>query len=159
MHIKFLSVHRRSAVAGLALAVALTGAFFLGQAQAQQQQAAGTTLDKPALIYVQIKPDKSSDYEGVIAKLKEALQKTDKAELKQAAAGWKIYKSDAPGPNGNVLFVHLIDPPAAGADYGVMKILYDAFPADSQALYNQYKEAFVGQSPPAKMTLVAELGK
>lgn len=157
MQIKILSVGRRPAVAGLMFVLALTGAFFLGQAQAQQAPA-GTTFDKPALVYVQIKPDKSGDYETVIAKLKEALGKTEKAELKQAAAGWKIYKSDAPGPNGTVLYVHLIDPPVAAADYGVMKILYDAYPSESQTLYNQYKEAFVGQSP-AKMTLVADLGK
>jgi hypothetical protein len=158
MQINFFSVCCRPAVVGLTLAVALTGAFFLGRAQAQQA-AAAATLDKPALVSVLIKPDKGSDYEAVIGKLKEALQKTEKAELKQAAAGWKVYKSDAPGPNGNLLYLHLIDPPAAGADYGVMKILYDAFPADSQALYNQYKEAFIGQGPPAKMTLVADLGK
>jgi len=158
MQINFVSVCRRPVVVGLTLAVALTGAFFLGRAQAQQAPAAGTSFDTPALIYVQIKPDKPGDYEAVLAKLKEALQKTDKAELKQAAAGWKVYKSAAPGPNGNLLYVHLIDPPAAAADYGVMKILYDAFPADSQTLYNRYKEAFVGQSP-AKMTLVADLSK
>ena len=156
MQINFVSVCRRPVVVGLTLAVALTGAFFLGQAQAQQ--AAAPIFDRPALVQVAIKPDKGSDYEAVIAKLKEALQKTDKAELKQAAAGWKIYKSDVPGPNGNLLYLHLIDPPVATVDYGVMKILYDAFPADSQTLYNRYKEAFVGQSP-AKMTLVADLSK
>lgn len=157
MRIKLLSVCRWPAVAGLTLAVALTGAFFLGQAQAQQ--AAAPTFDKPSLVSVLIKPDKGSDYEAVIAKLKEAVQKTDKPELKQAAAGWKIYKSDAPGPNGNLLYLHMIDPPVSTFDYGVMKVLYEAFPAEAQAIFTQYKEAFVGQGPPAKMTLVADLAK
>ena len=157
MHIKLLSVCRRPIVVGLACGIALTGAFFLGQAQAQQQ-AAAFTLAKPALLYVFIKPDKNADYEAIVNKLKEALQKTDKAELKQAAGGWKIYKADAPS-NNNTLYVHVIDPPAATADYGVMKILYDAFPAEAQAIFTQYKEAFVGQGPPVTMTLVADLGK
>ena len=49
--------------------------------------------------------------------------------------------------------------PAANADYGVMKILYDAFPKEAQAIFTQYKEAFVGQGPPVTMSLVADLGK
>lgn len=157
MQIRLLSVCRRPLVTGLALAVVLTGAFFLGRAQAQQ--AAAPTFDKPSLVSVLIKPDKGSNYEAVIGKLKEAVQKTDKPELKQAAAGWKIYKSDAPGPNGNLLYLHMIDPPVSTFDYGVMKVLYDAFPAEAQAIFTQYKEAFVGQGPPAKMTLVADLAK
>jgi hypothetical protein len=157
MQIKLLSVCRWPAVAGLTLAGALTGAFFLGQAQAQQQ-AAAFTIAKPALLYVFIKPDKNADYEAIVKRLKEALQKTEKAELKQAAGGWKIYKADALS-NNNTLYVHVIDPPAANADYTVMKILYDAFPSEAQAIFTQYKEAFVGQGPPVTMTLVADLGK
>jgi hypothetical protein len=157
MRIKLLSVCRRPAIAGLMFVLALTGAFFLGQAHAQQQ-AAAFTIAKPALLYVFIKPDKNADYEAIIMKLKEALQKTDKAELKQAASGWRIYKAEAPS-NNNTLYVHLIDPPAANADYGVMKILYDAYPTEAQAIFAQYKEAFVGQGPPVTMTLVTDLGK
>jgi hypothetical protein len=156
MQIKFLAGVRRPIVIGLAFGIALTGAFFIGRAQAQQ--AAAFTIAKPALLYVFIKPDKNADYEAIVGKLKAALQKTDKAELKQAAGGWKIYKADAPS-NNNTLYVHVIDPPAANADYGVMKILYDAFPAEAQAIFTQYKEAFVGQGPPVTMSLVADLGK
>jgi hypothetical protein len=155
MQIKFLGALRRPVVVGLALGTALTGSFLLGQAQAQQP--AGTTFSKPGLMQVLIKPDKTAAYEAVIAKLKEALQKTDKPELKQAAMGWKVYKADTPA-NNNVLYIHVIDPPAANADYGVMKILYDAFPAEAQAIFTQYKEAFGGQSI-VPMTLVADLGK
>lgn len=157
MQIKFLPACRRPAVVGLALGIALTGAFFLGQAQAQQA-APAFTIAKPALLYVFIKPEKNADYEAILNKLKEALQKTDKAELKQAAAGWKIYKADALS-NNNTLYVHVIEPPAPNADYGVMKILYDAFPSEAQAIFTQYKEAFVGQGSPVTMTLVADLGK
>ena len=155
MRIKCLAGVRRPIVVGLACGIALTGAFFIGRAQAQQT--AAFTITKPALLYVLIKPDKNADYEVIVGKLKEALQKTDKAELKQAASGWKIYKADAPS-NNSTLYVHVIDPPAANADYTVMKILYDAFPAEAQAIFAQYKEAFVGQSP-VTMSLVADLGK
>jgi len=157
MQIKLLSVCRRPAVAGLMFVLALTGAFFLGQAQAQQP-APAFTIAKPALLYVFIKPDKNADYEAIIGKLKEALQKSDKPELKQAAGGWKVYKADALS-NNNTLYVHLIDPPAPNADYGVMKILYDAYPSEAQGIFAQYKDAFVGQGTPVTMTLVVDLGK
>ena len=49
-----------------------------------------------------IKPDKTADFEAVVAKLKEALQKSEKPERKQQAASWKVFKS--PDPAGaNVL--------------------------------------------------------
>ena len=157
MQIKSFAPCRRPAAVGLTFGIALTGAFFLGQAQAQQP-APAFTIAKPALLYVFIKPDKNADYEAILNKLKEALQKTEKPELKQAAAGWKVYKADALS-NNNTLYVHMIDPPAPNADYGVMKILYDAFPTEAQAIFTQYKEAFVGQGPPVTMSLVADLGK
>jgi hypothetical protein len=154
MQNKFLAAFRRPAVVGLALGTALTGFSLIGQAQ---EKPAGTTFSKPGLIQVLIKPDKTAAYEAVMAKLKEALAKTDKPELKQAAMGWKVYKADSPA-NNNALYIHIIDPPAANADYGVMKILYDAFPMEAQEIFNQYKEAFGGQSI-VPMTLVVDLGK
>src|SRR5258705_13589956 len=48
-----------------------------------------------------IKPDKTADFEAVMAKLKEALQKSEKPERKGQAAGWKVFKSaDPAGANG-----------------------------------------------------------
>jgi len=157
MQIKFLAACRRPMGVGLALGVALTGAFVLGKAQAQQQ-APGIAFDTPALMYVQIKPDKTADYEAVVKKLREAVQKTDKPELKQQAAGWKIYKSEGPGPNNSALYVHVIDPAVPKVDYSTMQILYGAYPAEAQAIFNQYKEAFIGQSA-VEMNLIADLSK
>ena len=154
MQNKFLAAFRRPAVVGLVVGTAVTGSSLVGQAQ---DKPAGTTFSKPGLIQVLIKPDKTAAYEAVMAKLKEALAKTDKPELKQAAMGWKVYKADTPA-NNNALYIHVIDPPSTTADYGVMKILYDAFPMEALEIFNQYKEAFGGQSI-VPMTLVVDLGK
>src|SRR3954449_10176386 len=95
-------------------------------APAQPASAPGLTFDGDAgLLFMQIKPDKVADFESVMAKLHEALAKTDKPERKQQAAGWKIYKSTEPGPGGNVLYVAIINPTLKGADYTVAKILYE----------------------------------
>ena len=94
-----------------------------------------------------IKPDKTADFEAVMAKLKEALQKSDKPMRKQQAASWRVFKGVEPGGNGNVLYLFTIDPAVKGADYTVSTILAEAFPAEALALYKQYAEAYaMGQN-------------
>src|SRR5688500_2357608 len=58
---------------------------------AQQAQAAPTTrlfASDGGMVLNFIKPDKGADFEAVIAKLKEALQKSEKPERKQQAQSW-----------------------------------------------------------------------
>jgi hypothetical protein len=106
-----------------------------------------------------IKPDKTTDFEAVIAKLKEALQKSEKPDRKQQAASWKVFKSPDPAAGGNVLYVFMIDPSVKGADYTVSTILAEAFPTDVQALYKQYAEAYASGQNFVNLSLVADLAK
>jgi hypothetical protein len=106
-----------------------------------------------------IKPDKTADFEAVIAKLKEALQKSEKPERKQQAASWKVFKSPDPAAGGNVLYVFIIEPSVKGADYTVSTILAEAFPQEVQALYKQYAEAYASGQNFVNLTLVSDLGK
>src|SRR5215212_2683320 len=106
-----------------------------------------------------IKPDKTADFESVIGKLKEALQKSAKPERKQQAATWKVFKSPDPAAGGNVLYVFMIDPAVKGADYTVSTILAEAFPTEVQALYKQYADAYASGQNFVNLALVAELGK
>ncbi len=113
------------------------------QPQQQQQAAAKLTFEgDTALWTVAIKPDKTADFEKIIAKLHEGLNKSEKAEQKQQAAGWKVMKLAKPLPDGNVAYVHIINPVVPGADYTVMQNLYDMFPEERQALYELYRGAF-----------------
>jgi hypothetical protein len=89
-----------------------------------------------------IKPDKTADFESTIAKLKEALAKSDKPERKKQAVGWKVFKAAEPGPNGSVIYVSIMDPAVGGADYSVSDILAEVFPAEGLALYKTYSGAF-----------------
>jgi hypothetical protein len=106
-----------------------------------------------------IKPDKTADFEAVMGKLKEALQKSTKPERKQQAASWKVFKSPDPAAGGNVLYVFIIDPSVKGADYTVSNILAEAFPQDVAALYKQYAEAYASGQNFVNLTLVSDLGK
>ena len=107
-----------------------------------------------------IKPDKTADFEAVMVKLKEALQKSEKPERKEQAASWKVYKSPDPGPGGSVLYVYIVDPVVKGADYTVATILAEAFPAgELAALYKQYTEAYATGQNFVNLALVSDLGK
>ena len=105
-----------------------------------------------------IKPDKTADFEAVIAKLRDALQRSDKPERKQQAASWKVFRANEPGANGSVLYVFTIDPAVKGADYTVSTILAEAFPTEVQALYKSYAEAYASGQNYVNLKLVTALG-
>jgi hypothetical protein len=107
-----------------------------------------------------IKPDKVADFEEVIAKLKEALQKSDKPERKAQAAGWKIFKS--PDPAGaNVLYVFVIDPAVKGADYQISNILVEGFgnTAETNAILKKYAEAYAQGMNIVNLNIIQDLSK
>jgi hypothetical protein len=108
-----------------------------------------------------IKPDKTADFEAVMAKLKEALNKSAKPERKQQAAGWKIFKSSDPAAGGNVLYVFIIDPSVKDADYTVSTLLVEGLGnnAETNALYTKYAGAYAQGQNIVNLTLVQDLGK
>src|ERR1700730_8610167 len=129
---------------------------------AQQAQATPTArmfASDAGMVLNFIKADKTADFEAVIAKLKEALQKSAKPERKQQAASWKVFKSPDPNPNGTVLYVFIIDPAVKGADYTISTILNEAFPQEVQALYKQYADAYAQGQNFVNLALVSDLGK
>jgi hypothetical protein len=107
-----------------------------------------------------VKPDKTADFEAVIAKLKEALAKSEKPERKEQAKSWKVFKSPDPAAGGNALYVFVIDPAIKDADYTVSNILAEAFPpAEVNELYKQYAAAYASGQNFVNLTLVSDLGK
>ena len=107
-----------------------------------------------------IKPDKTADFEAVIAKLREALQSSENPQRKEQAAGWKVYKSAEAGPGGAAVYIYIVDPVIKGADYGVTTILSEAFADDEQAaLLKQYVDSYATGQNFVNLSLVAELGK
>lgn len=148
-------------------AITNDGSVFAQQPQAQAgqaqpaQQAPKLTFDGDiALWSVAIKADKTADFEQVIAKLKEALQKSDKPEAKQQAAGWRIMRG-VKDPQGNVIYTHVINPVVPGADYSVMEIIYGSFPDPMvrQQMYELYRGSFAQNLGANVGHVVADLSK
>lgn len=105
-----------------------------------------------------IKPDKTADFEAVMAKLKEALQKSEKPERKDQAASWKVFRSPEPA-GANVLYVFVIYPSVKGADYQVTNIIAEAFPTEANDLLKRYGEAYAQGMNIINLNLVQDLGK
>lgn len=153
------SLRALARVGALALGVLVLAA---GAARAQeaaapaQPQAQGMSFSGEAgVLFWPVKPDKTADFEQVMTKFKEALQKSEDPTRKQMAAGLRVYKTSpwvAPGgkepdPAQNVLYLLLVDPAAQGGDYSpsaILKTLYEAFPSDGKDLYQKFTESSGG---------------
>jgi hypothetical protein len=128
--------------------------------QTQQTERAPRVFASDAgLVLNFVKPDKTADFEEVIGRLREALQKSEKPERKQQAASWKVFRAAEAGNGGSVLYVFKIDPAVSGADYRVSTILLEAFPDEAQALYGRYAASYASGQNVVNMSLVAALGQ
>lgn len=131
-------------VSGMAVAGMLAVA---GGAQAQEAPAKPVLpLEGDAVVMtVLIKPDKTADFESVIAKYKEALEKSEKPARKQQLAGMKFFKSTQMA-NGNAVYIIYVDPVVKDEEYDISRVIAEVFPTEVQDLFNKYKEAFAGRA-------------
>ena len=150
-------------VSGVALVVVtLAGASTAAAQTPANQTPANTTPQQPAapgepakpvltinsdaaIITLLIKPDKTADFELVLNKLKEALNKSEKPERKQQAAGWKVFKSSQMA-QGNAVYVMRIDPVVKGQEYDITRLIAEVFPVEVQEIFAKYKDAFAGRA-------------
>lgn len=145
----------RTTFGRISLAAVLVAGLGLAPARAQEAQKLLLQGDV-ALWTVAIKADKTADFEQVLAKLRSALQTSDKPERQQQGRNWKVLRLKTPLPDGNVAYVHMVTSPVPDADYTVMRILYEAYPDDARAIYDMYRGAFVGNMSLANGTLVMD---
>ena len=97
-----------------------------------------------ATITVLIEPDKTAEFESVLAKVKESLAKSEKAERKTQAAGWNVFKATTP-VNGNVAYIMFINPVVKGQEYDISRLIAEVFPVEVQEFFQKYKDSFAGR--------------
>jgi hypothetical protein len=127
-----------------------------GQPSAAQPGAAPTapaqppqprTFTAPAgLLFNTVRADRVEDFEMAMGYLQSALASSTNERAREQAAGWRIFKATEAGPNNTVLFVFVIDPTVNGADYGLGRILADAYPdqAKLQEIWKLYSGSVIG---------------
>lgn len=127
---------------------------------ALQPQAGERVFASDAGIMVKfVKREKVVDFEATVAKLKDALERSASSERRRQAATWKVFRAVAPATNGDAVYVFVMDPAIKGADYGVSRILAEAFPVEAPTLYRRYADSFSTDQNIVDMTLVASLGQ
>jgi len=150
---------RRFLLIGLVLGITLTGTLLvasLGHAQAP----AGRQFNLgAAMVLNYIKADKTADFETIVGRIKEALNKSAKPERKQQAASWKVFKAAEPGPSGSVLYIFMMDPAVKGTDYTIGAILQEAFPEDVGTLYKTFTDSYASGQIPVNLALVNNFGQ
>jgi hypothetical protein len=126
----------------------MVGLGFLARVDAQNGQSSQPSHQKftfdgdTALWTMAIKPDKTADFEQIMAKVRAGLMKSSDPARRQQAAGWKVMRMTQPLSDGTIAYVHIVHPVVKDADYGIMQTLYEAFPDESRTLYDQYRGAF-----------------
>jgi hypothetical protein len=91
------------------------------------------------MLFNTVRPERVKDFETVLWYLQQALQKSTDPTVRMQAAGWKIFKALEPGPNAVALYVFVLDPAVPGADYGLGRILADAYPEQIQEIWKLYQ--------------------
>lgn len=128
--------------------IALAGFTLAGAAVASAQEAKPAPVmaleGDVAQITILIKPDKTADFESVLAKYKEALEKSENAVRKQQLAGMKFYKMTT-AVQGNAAYLIVVDPVVKGEEYDITRIVTEVFPVEVQEVYQKYKDSFAGR--------------
>jgi len=135
----------RMMVSGMVLvAVTLAGARVASAQAADPAKPVLTLEGDAAVITFLIKPEKTADFEAVIAKLKDALSKSDKAERKSQLASMKVYKSPQQS-QGSAVYVMLVEPVMKDQEYDITRLIAEVFPVEVQEIFKLYKDSFNGR--------------
>src|SRR4029434_4035656 len=105
--------------------------------------AARTFTAPAAMILNAVREERDADFEKVIGYLQAAFASSTDPTVRAQAEGWRVMKASEPGPNGSVLYVFLLDPTVPGADYGLGRILAEAYPdqAKLQEVWKLYTDS------------------
>jgi hypothetical protein len=107
-----------------------------------------------------IKPDKTKDFEAIVAKVKDALAASASDQRKEQARGWRVFKGGEPAAGGAALYVFFVDPPVKNADYALTSVLGESLTAaEMTAVSKQYVDSYASGQNFVNLTLVSDFGK
>ncbi|MDO8679786.1 MAG: hypothetical protein Q7R30_14760 [Acidobacteriota bacterium] len=114
-----------------------------GAVQAEAAKIVFALNGDAAIVTMLIKPDKTADFEYVLTRLKDALQKSENPRCREQAVGWRVFKS-AQMAQGNAVYVMRIDPVIKGEEYDITRLIAEVFPVEVQELFVKYRDSFAG---------------
>jgi hypothetical protein len=94
------------------------------------------------MLFFYVKPDRTADFESVVTRLAETLDRAEDPVRRQQATGWRILRSVETTKDA-AIYVFVFDPAVPAADYDPVKILSEGQPADIQPLYEKLRDATI----------------
>lgn len=110
------------------------------------------------IMFSVISATKTADFEAVLARVKDALAKSQDPKRKQQALSWRVLKGIEAGPGGNVVYIWLLDPAVKDVEYSITTILAEAFPNEAQDLWAKYTACFVSGQTMLNLQQVLTMG-
>jgi hypothetical protein len=95
-----------------------------------------------AVITVLIRREREVDFTTTLGHLGKALQA---AARQRQAAGWRILRGTQL-LGGNVVYVMSLDPVVPRTEYDPIRLIQESYPAEVDAIFKRYREAYVGQA-------------
>jgi hypothetical protein len=106
------------------------------------------------MLFFPIAETGTADFEAVMQKIKELLQKTDKPERKGQADSFQLLKIEG-AQNGVVTYAMLIDPVVKGVSYDLGKIMSEGMPPEEvKGLFDKLVGAMKGQISTAPLKFI-----
>lgn len=93
------------------------------------------------LLVFHVHRDRTTDFEGVMQVVGQGLRAATVSPRREQAAGWRFFRArETPDA---VIYVVLVDPVVAQADYDPVKMLTEVAPAEAAALYERLRAAVI----------------
>jgi hypothetical protein len=89
-----------------------------------------------------VRPERADDFEAIVRRLGDALERSTDPVRRQQATSWRIYKSTET-PRDAVIYLFFFDPAISGADYDPIKVLSEDAPAELSALFERLRLAVI----------------
>lgn len=109
------------------------------------------------MLIVTVKAAKVADYESAIVALQDALSKSTDPAKREQAAGWRVLKADTPDSKSNAIFIHLLEPAIAKADYRPSLLLDQLLEEAPGDLLSKYRDAIAGGPNKLELTEFAKM--
>jgi hypothetical protein len=94
------------------------------------------------LLIFHVRPDQIESFEAVMTRLSQGLDGATDDVRRQQRAGWRLFRSED-APAGTAVYVVMLDPVVAGADYDPVRMMAELLPGESQPLFERLKAAVI----------------
>ena len=94
------------------------------------------------VLFFHVRPERADDFEAIVKRLAEALDRSPDPVRRQQATTWRIYRS-AETPRDAVIYVFFFDPAVSGADYDPIKVLSEDAPTELSGLFERLRADIV----------------